>query len=66
MTCRALAMAARDHNAAQYRAEVARLLEQADRAIDPKVRTALLEIAQYYERMAARALVRRSGGDPLG
>jgi hypothetical protein len=53
-----------DHNAASYRAESARLLDQADNATDPKVRSALLEIAHYYDRMAAWVQVRRFGKTP--
>ena len=42
-----------DHNAAQYRSELARILRHADAAQDPAVRRTLMEIARQYERLAA-------------
>ena len=49
-----------DHTAAQYRAELARILQRADEAHDPNVRKALLEIAAHYERLAAWAQRRQN------
>ena len=49
-----------DHTAAQYRAELARILQHADEAHDPSVRKALLEIARHYERLAAWAQRRQN------
>jgi hypothetical protein len=49
-----------DHTAAQYRTELARILQHADAAHDPNVRKALLEIARHYERLAAWAQRRQN------
>jgi hypothetical protein len=49
-----------DHTAAQYRAELMRILQHADQAHDPNVRKALLEIARHYERLASWAQRRQN------
>ena len=49
-----------DHTAAQYRSELARILQRADEAHDPNVRRALLEIARHYERLASWAQRRQN------
>jgi hypothetical protein len=61
MSCGVKRLAPIDHTAADYRAECARMLDQADKASDPNVRSALLEIARYYERLAGWTQQRRLG-----
>jgi hypothetical protein len=55
-----------DHTAAQYRAELTRILQHADQAHDPNVRKALLEIARHYERLASWAQRRQNAKPGLG
>jgi hypothetical protein len=43
-----------DHQTADYQAEAKRVRQAAEKANDPESKAALLEIAERYDRLAAR------------